>query len=391
MKDNEAKKLLMSILNGNTDMTDSSNKKSMINDKPFSYTYGNPPYQQVITQGNNSSKNVTNVFQNFQLITDIISDNSTLIYPGGRWLNKTGKNMNQLHDTLLTDKHTESIITYPKSEVLFPSCIIVDGISIVNRHMNNTHDTIRMINGNDMNTVYRINANPSNADILLSVNVKTNIIIDKIKKSETNNDDNQAFKALNHYSRAYFNIESDYVSKHDCEPCSSNSPMKQGYVKALTNDSAGVTGRAGWFYVNENDVTDSMNVINDYKIVVASFAINGIHGGSMHTEIINPVAVCGRSRLMIYTTNSKKTANLFMKWFETDIIRFTWASTGMGAGAVGSNTPDFNDFLTNSSHVNIDDTDTVQSINRKLTDYYKLTDDEVDYIHDYVSTLDSFN
>ena len=389
MKNDEAKKFLMDILNGNTDMTDSSKKEAMLNDKPFSYAYGNPPYQQVITQGNNSNKNVINVFQDFQIITDIISDNSTLIYPGGRWLNKTGKNMNQLHDTLLTDKHTASIIAYTDATVLFPSCEINDGLTIVNRNMNNTHNAISMIDGNDISNTYELSVSDDNVNKMLSINVNINRIINSIKHIHSNKN-NKAFKTLNHYPIMYFNIPSDYVSKHDCEPCNRNSPVKQGYVKALTNDSAGVTGRAGWFYVNENDITDSMNLINDYKIVIASFAINGVHGRSMQTEIIDPGSICGRSRLMIYTTQSKTNADLFMKWFETDIIRFTWASTGMGAGAVGSNTPDFNDFLTNSS-AQIDETDTVQSINRKLIEYYKLTDDEVDYIHNYVSKLGKFN
>lgn len=55
--------------------------------KKYDLCVGNPPYQMTTTR----AEAVTNVFQLFQQSADSCAHSVSLIYPGARWMNRSGR------------------------------------------------------------------------------------------------------------------------------------------------------------------------------------------------------------------------------------------------------------------------------------------------------------
>ena len=66
----------------------------------FDYVIGNPPYQEETIINEKSKTNgqtpKRNIFHYFQMSADAIAtEYSILIYPGGRWIQRSGKGLNK--------------------------------------------------------------------------------------------------------------------------------------------------------------------------------------------------------------------------------------------------------------------------------------------------------
>ena len=370
----------------------------------FQVIIGNPPYQshqhgidKIHDSKHIANASLLNVFQDFQLVNELNANIIGLIYPAGRWLDKTGRNMSQLHDTILTDHHTANIICYmnaKENKYVFTNVGIFDGISIVMRTMHEHNDNILMkaLNDNHDDYVSRmipISINNSNA--VLTINPIMNNIIMKMLAI-----DSIDFKPLGHYTRNYYRLSNDYVyelvNKKESNiimKCDEKSPLKKGYVKAYARAVVGLNdSKPEWFHIRKDMIAynDTMNAYGKYKVIISSSNFNGYRGCSMHMMVLKPGEICGQSRVQIYISDNMNDINAFITWFSTDVIRFTWASTGLNLGSLGYNTPNYNDSIRKAS-ISINDDTAV--MNKKLIEYYKLTDDEVTYIHDYVSKLGS--
>ena len=70
-------------------------KKEMPKKIAFDAVVGNPPYQITTAkkQTENGQRAVTNIFHLFQLISDNIGRYTSLIYPAGRWIHRSGKGL----------------------------------------------------------------------------------------------------------------------------------------------------------------------------------------------------------------------------------------------------------------------------------------------------------
>ena len=97
----------------------------------------NPPYQEETTEkiGNNRQKPSKSIFQMFQITADnITNDVSVLIYPGKRWMHRSGKGMKDFGLQQINDPHLARIDFYPKAQDIFPETGINDGITIVTKN-----------------------------------------------------------------------------------------------------------------------------------------------------------------------------------------------------------------------------------------------------------------
>ena len=95
---------------------------------------GNPPYQLTVAKKDtdNGQKAVINIFQHFQLLADRLSPRfSSLIYPAGRWIHRSGKGLADFGYNQINDKRLCRLHFFPNSTDIFQDVGIADGLSIV--------------------------------------------------------------------------------------------------------------------------------------------------------------------------------------------------------------------------------------------------------------------
>ena len=84
--------------------------KGVFNNMKFDVIIGNPPYQQTVAkkETTNGQERVASVFQYFQALSDQLADKYiSLIYPGKRWLHRSGKGMQKFGKEQINDPHLE--------------------------------------------------------------------------------------------------------------------------------------------------------------------------------------------------------------------------------------------------------------------------------------------
>ena len=85
-------KIIRDIRNGQTFWKNNTEKAMK-----FNAVVGNPPYQEMVAQKetNNGQKRSSSIFQHFQELSDKLGRFSCLIYPGARWIHRSGKGLEQ--------------------------------------------------------------------------------------------------------------------------------------------------------------------------------------------------------------------------------------------------------------------------------------------------------
>lgn len=95
---------------------------------------GNPPYQKSIINKETNRVNNVNVFQQFYEIYGTLSEKSTMIFPGGRWIQKS-YSCEMMAESIY--KTVSSIYWFPNGahpkhiQKIFPHAKITDGLAIV--------------------------------------------------------------------------------------------------------------------------------------------------------------------------------------------------------------------------------------------------------------------
>lgn len=101
----------------------------------FDFVIGNPPYQEEVAkvETENGQKRSKSIFHFFQISADeIATSGSVMVYPGGRWIHRSGKGMKDFGLRQINDPSLSRLDFYPESRDVFGSAAAVaDGISIV--------------------------------------------------------------------------------------------------------------------------------------------------------------------------------------------------------------------------------------------------------------------
>lgn len=105
------------------------------NDKNMNFkaVVGNPPYQETVAQKDsaNGQKRVVSIFQYFQAMADRLGRFTSLIYPGKRWIHRSGKGMEQFGLEQINDDRLALLEFFPNAADVFSSVGITDGLSIL--------------------------------------------------------------------------------------------------------------------------------------------------------------------------------------------------------------------------------------------------------------------
>lgn len=276
------------------------------NNMKFNAIVGNPPYQEVVDQkeSTNGQKVSISIFQYFQTISEKIGKYTALIYPGSRWIHRSGKGLEKFGLAQMNDPHLALLEFFPCSKDIFKDVAIADGLSIVLKNMEKKECGFTYKYSVD-GKVITIQANNPGND-MFSLNPQDNEIIKRLDNAI------KSFGCLHDsiLPRNLFSIESDFVEKNPSlvkEYNDGDYYNPETEIKLFTNDKAGKSGRARWYIANKNVITSGSEYLNKWKVIVSSANAGG-QKRSNQIAIVDNHSAFGRSRVALKTFATEKEA-----------------------------------------------------------------------------------
>ena len=350
----------------------------------FDVVIGNPPYQESTNDKAmraGQQKRVRNVFQDFQLVADVVAQNfSCLIYPGGRWIHRSGKGMTEFGLNQINSLHLAKLFYYSKADEIFKDVAIGDGISVVVKDFRKRNSQFEYIYSEDGNEQIELIDSPG--EKLLVLNPKNRHVVDKIEKFVNVN----KFKFISESSvinQKLFQIESDFAEQNPdkVEIYTGQSVDYKKQIKLFTNDKGGKTGRATWFIADRDAIKVNNHLIDKWKVVVSSANAGGQKRDNQ-LEILDNHSAFGRSRIALKAFDSEREAQNFYKYMKSYIIRFAFLMTDESLSSLGKYVPDLIDYSSENNIIDFED-----DIDLQLKKLMKLSELEMEYIKEYVDNF----
>lgn len=337
----------------------------------FSCMVSNPPYQAETSDRNDlEHATVTNIFHEFQLVAMSISRMTSMIYPGGRWIQKSGKGLKEFSERLLNDPGLKILNVYSNNderpeEKLFKDVKIHDGLSVVlwdKNFNNNGHFTM---NGVSVQA-------PGNE--LLPSDPKDIAIVERARSFAGK--ENLHFVSSRNFLQKLYSIESNFAElnpnlvQRAIE--GSPAPLKMiDPIRLFTNDKAGPGGKPVWFWTERANIKTSLEKINRFQVVCPS-AVRSAYG-EIPISLISIGEAHGRSRLSIADFPTEAEAKNFQKYMRSTLIqKLLLASTDSGLSGFGSFVPDLNDYTESNPNI-----DWSSPLDPQLFNLFQLSEDEI--------------
>ncbi len=353
--------------------------KAIDNDNmKFNAIVGNPPYQEVVDQkeSTNGQKVSISIFQYFQTISEKIGKYTALIYPGSRWIHRSGKGLEKFGLAQMNDPHLALLEFFPCSKDIFKDVAIADGLSIVLKNMekNECGFTYKYSVGGKTITIQA--NNPGND--MFSLNPQDNEIIKRLDKVI------KSFGCLHNsiLPRNLFSIESDFVEKNPSLVKEFNDGdyyNPQTEIKLFTNDKAGKSGRARWYIANKNVIASGSEYLNKWKVIVSSANAGG-QKRSNQIAIVDNHSAFGRSRVALKTFATEKEAINFFKYATSEIIRFAFLLTDESLTSLAKKVPDLLDYTDANGVIDYDN-----NVNTQLYELFGIDENNQLHIHNVLA------
>ena len=353
--------------------------KAIDNDNmKFNAIVGNPPYQEVVDQKEsiNGQKVSISIFQYFQTISEKIGKYTALIYPGSRWIHRSGKGLEKFGLAQMNDLHLALLEFFPCSKDIFKDVSIADGLSIVLKNMekNECGFTYKYSVGGKTITIQA--NNPGND--MFSLNPQDNEIIKKLNKAI------KSFECLHDsiLPRNLFSIESNFVEKNPSlvkEYNDGDYYNPQTEIKLFTNDKAGKSGRARWYIANKNVITSGSEYLNKWKVIVSSANAGG-QKRSNQIAIVDNHSVFGRSRVALKTFATEKEAQNFFKYATSEVIRFAFLLTDESLTSLAKKVPDLLDYSDKNGIIDYN-----RDVNTQLYELFGIDEKNQLHIHNVLA------
>ncbi len=317
-----------------------------IKDMKFNAVVGNPPYQEVVAQKEtaNGQKRSVSIFQHFQTISDRLARYTSLIYPGARWIHRSGKGLEQFGLGQMNDVHMYLLKFFPDSTDVFKEVGIADGLSIVMKDSQKESKGFKYIYSKGGEEVFIYADNPGEKLFPL------NPLDDKIVHCLESMISKYACLHESVLSQKLFSIESDFVEKNpnlvrEYNEDESFDPATE--IKLFTNDKAGKSGRARWYIANKDVITTGVEYLDRWKVIVSSANAGG-QKRSNQIAIVDNHSAFGRSRVALKTFATKQEAKNFFKYATSEIIRFAFLLTDESLTSLAKKVPDLLDYSDNN-------------------------------------------
>lgn len=354
------------------------------NNMKFDVVIGNPPYQETIAkkESDNGQKRVTNIFQHFQLLANnLASEYTSLIYPGGRWIHRSGKGMEGFGLEQINDPKLEKLIFYPDANEVFQGVAIADGISIVMKNQNKTTRGFEYewINRDTHKSIHVDNP----GEKLIQLNPDDMPIADKIDKFVESHDLDFVGNSPV-INQKLFRIESDFAEVNPDKVRLLNSDddfNPDTEIKLLTNDKAGKAGRATWFAADKNVITTNAHLVLEWQVTVSSANAGGQKRDNQ-IGIVDNHSAFGRSRLALKTFATQQEAKNFLKYATSYVIRYAFLLTDEALSSLGQEVPDIIDYSDSNNLI-----DFSEDVDSQLAKLLGITDSEFEYIVERVNSI----
>ena len=350
----------------------------------FNAVVGNPPYQ-VMTAKTDLEKNGQarrkSIFQLFQMVADALNPRFvSMIYPGGRWIHRSGKGMEQFGLEQINDIKLSKVIFYPNSEEIFESVDIADGISIVFKDGEKKSSEFEYVYKNECESLVVTISSPG--EKLIPLNPKDDSIVCKVEEFVAHNKLEYVSRRI--LSQKLFGIESEFVELNPkkVKPFVKGYKLDENEIKLFTNDKAGKAGRSQWYVAKRSVIEkDKQQYIDMWKVVVSSANAGGQKRDSQ-LAIIDNHSAFGRSRVALGSFKTKVEAENFYKFCRTALVRFMFLMTDEALTSLGKKVPDLKDYTNKNSLV-----DFSGDLDDQLNNLVGLTKSEVEYINGAVRPL----
>ena len=361
-------------------------KKDGNGDMKFDAIVGNPPYQEESVQKTTSTNGQaprTNIFHYFQMAADSLSSKYTsLIYPAGRWIHRSGKGLNQFGLSQINDPSLQRIDFYPKSQELFKDVGLDDGISIVFKNKAKKDDGFYYVY-HENGFTKEVHLDYPKED-LIPLNPQNGIIVNKVSNFVNQNNLNYLSDRI--LPRSLFGIESSFVEDNKDKVrlySDTNNFNKDKEIKLLVNDKSGSAGRTQWFIVDKSLIKTNCEYINEFQVVVSSAHPGGQAGRSNQIEIIDNKSAFGRSRVALASFKTEIEAKNFFNYANTNLIRFMFLMTDEALTSLGKKVPDILNYTNENKFI-----DFTKDLNLQLYNLVGLEPEEIDFIEKNVRVME---
>ena len=341
----------------------------------FTAVVGNPPYQQTVALKDtaNGQKRVASIFHLLQNVAERIGKSTSLIYPGVRWLHRSGKGMEQFGRQQINDPHLEYIYFYPNANEIFRGVGIADGLTIVGKNMRRSFNkfSYNYIENGVTQTV----ALQHPGEELIPLNPKDAIIVNKINELVAKKKFTYLSQSI--LSQKLFAIESDFVETHPrlVRPYSAGAKFNPNTeIKLLTNDKSGKSGRAKWYITKRNVIVAGREYLDKWKVVVSSANAGG-QKRSNQLEVLDNHSAFGRVKVALKTFETESEARNFYKYVASELIRFAFFMTDEALTSLAKQVPDMGNYRDDNGII-----DFSGDVNAQLYTLYKITAKEQEYI-----------
>ena len=358
------------------------NNNEDINNMKFKAIVGNPPYQMTVAKKDteNGQKAVVNIFQYFQMHSESLASYTSLIYPGGRWIHRSGKGMEQFGLDQINDVHLKRIEFFPDANEVFEKVGLPDGISVVLKDMSKTEPGFLYVYTKNGISHESILNNPG--EDLLPLNPFDITIVNNINRIV----EERGFTYLHDsvMSRCLFSIESNFVEENP----EMVREYDEGYyfdketeIKLFTNDKAGKSGRARWYLANRNVITTGKEYLDKWKIVVSSANAGG-QKRSNQMAILDNYSAFGRSRVALKIVDTEIEAKNFFKYANSELIRFAFLMTDENLTSLAKQVPDIGNYTNDNGIIDFNG-----DINKQLYELFEIDENNQEHIKEVLATM----
>ena len=357
-------------------------KEEDINNMKFKAIVGNPPYQMTVAKKDteNGQKAVVNIFQYFQMHSENLASYTSLIYPGGRWIHRSGKGMEQFGLEQINDPHLKRVEFYPDANEVFEKVGLPDGISVVLKDMSKTTPGFVYVYTKEGLSHESVLDNPG--EELLPLNPLDISIVNSINKKV----EEKGFSYLHDsvMSRCLFSIESNFVEENPelvREYDEGYYFDKETEIKLFTNDKAGKSGRARWYLANRDVITSGKEYLDKWKVVVSSANAGG-QKRSNQMAILDNYSAFGRSRGALKVFDTESEAKNFFKYANSELIRFAFLMTDENLTSLAKQVPDILDYSNDNGII-----DFSRDINQQLYTLFEIDETNQAHIKEVLATM----
>ena len=356
-----------------------------VKEMKFDAIVGNPPYQEETAKQQsetNGQARSRSVFQYFQIISDELSSGVTsLIYPGARWIHRSGKGMQQFGLDQINDPSLEKVIFYPDSQDVFKDVAIADGVSIVYKNKRKSSSRFTYVyNKGAKSTEVTLNAP---GDALIPLNPHDGSVIQKVETFVSTYNYPYMFDRI--LPQKLFGIESSFVADNPSKVAELTDGyiLKPNEIKLFANDKAGKAGRSKWYVADKSIIESGKEYLSEWQVVVSSANAGGQKRDNQ-IEIIDNHSAFGRSRVALGSFKTEKEAVNFYHYCKTTLIRFMFLMTDEALTSLGKKVPDIMDYSDQNALI-----DFSKDLNSQLYALVGLTAEEISYIESVVKAKDT--